>query len=114
MLDYGASINLMSLTVMNQLGLKATKPYINVYAIDSREVKFCDLIKNLSVSFIVYQDMPLLMDVVFIVVLDAWGILLTSKCTTDFGGSIQMDLPYVTITNYENTFINLHFELWGK
>jgi hypothetical protein len=34
MLDFGVSANVMSLKVMNQLGLKITRPYRNVCGID--------------------------------------------------------------------------------
>jgi hypothetical protein len=38
MLDSGASTNVMSLKVMKQVGLKATRPYDNVCGIDSWRV----------------------------------------------------------------------------
>jgi hypothetical protein len=87
----------MSLNVMNQLGLKTTRPYRNICAMDSREVKVCGLIKDLHVSLAVFQDISLTMDVVVIDVLDAWGMILSRKWVTDLGGSIQMDLSYATI-----------------
>jgi hypothetical protein len=49
MLDSGASTNVMSLKVMNQLGLKITRPYRNVCGIDSKLIKVCGLIKDLKV-----------------------------------------------------------------
>jgi hypothetical protein len=45
-MDLGASTNVMSLNVMNWLGLKTTRPYRNVCAMDSREAKVCGLIKS--------------------------------------------------------------------
>jgi hypothetical protein len=47
MLDSGASTNVMSLKVMNQLGLQITWPYRNVCTMDSREIKVHGLIKDL-------------------------------------------------------------------
>jgi len=88
MLDYGASTNVMSLTIMNRLGLKTTRMYKNICAMDSREVKVFGLIKDLCVSLAVYQDISLLMDMVVIDVLDARGMLLSRKWAVDLGGSI--------------------------
>ena len=56
MLDSRASTNVMSLTVMNQLGLKTTQPYRNVCIMDSREIKVCGLIKDLQVNLLAYPD----------------------------------------------------------
>jgi hypothetical protein len=97
MLDSGASTNVMSLKVMNQLGLKITRPYRNVCGIDSRAIPVCGLIKDLKVSLATYPDISLLMDVVVIDVPDAWGMLLSRKWATTLGGSLQMDLSYATI-----------------
>jgi hypothetical protein len=104
MLDSGASTNVMSLKVMDQLGLKTTRPYRNVCGIDSREIKVCGLIKDLKVSLVAYPDISLLMDVVVIDVPDAWGMLLSRKWAANLGGSIQMDLSYATIPTCEGTF----------
>jgi hypothetical protein len=82
MLDSGASTNVMSLIVMNQLGLKTTRPYRNICAMDSKEVKVCGLIKDLHIRLTIYPDISLLMDVVVIDVPDAWGMLLSHKWVT--------------------------------
>jgi hypothetical protein len=50
MLHSGASMNVMTLKVMNRLGLKTTRPYKNVGAMDSREIKVCGLIKDVHVK----------------------------------------------------------------
>lgn len=112
MLDSGASTNVMSLKVMKLLSLipVESRPYRNVYAMDSREIKVCGLIKDLQVKLAAYRDISLLMDVLVIDVLDAWGMLLSQKWASNLGGSIQMDLPYATIPTYENTYVTLHQE----
>jgi hypothetical protein len=48
-LDSGASANVMSLKVMNQSGLKITRPYKNVCEIDSKAIQVCGVIKDLKV-----------------------------------------------------------------
>jgi hypothetical protein len=110
MLDFIASTNVMSLTVMNQLGLNTSKPYINICIIDSREAKICGLIKYLKVILEIYQGFSLVMYVVFIDVLDALGMLFSQKWDVDIGGSMQMDLSYATSPTYEDTFVTLHHE----
>jgi hypothetical protein len=97
MLDSGAPTNVMTLQVMNQLGLKITRPYRNVCEIDSRVIKVCGLIKDLEVRLVDYPEVPFVMDVVVIDVLDAWGILLSKDWVATLGGSLQMDLSYATI-----------------
>jgi hypothetical protein len=49
MLDSRASTNVMSLKVMNQLGLKITRNYRHVCRIDSKSIKVCGVIKDLRV-----------------------------------------------------------------
>jgi hypothetical protein len=66
MLDSRASTNVMSLKVMECLGLKTSRLYMNICAMDSREVKVCGLIKDLQVFLATHQDIFLVMDVVVI------------------------------------------------
>jgi hypothetical protein len=58
MIDSGASTNVMPLKVMNQLGLKTTRPYRNVCAMDLREIKVLGLIKDLQLSWQCIQISP--------------------------------------------------------
>jgi len=98
MLDSNASSNVMSLKVMNQLGLQITWPYRNVCAMDCRKIKVHGLTKDLQVKLASYLDISLLMDVVVIDVLDAWGMLFSRKCTVSLGG----------ILYYTNRLITCH------
>ena len=50
-IDLGASNNLMPLPIMDQLGLEITKPYKDMYSIDSKIVKYLETIKDLAVNF---------------------------------------------------------------
>jgi len=88
MLDPGASTNVMPLKVMNQLGLKVTRPYWKVCGIDSRNIEAHGLINNLDVIFLQHPDMSLLMDVVVIDVPDAWGMILSRKWGAWVGGTL--------------------------
>jgi hypothetical protein len=105
MLDLGASTNVMYVNVMNQLGHKTTRPYRNIGAMDSKEVKFFGLIKDLHVSFASFHDISLTMDVVVIDVSDAQGMILLCKWDANIGVSIQMDLYYDIVPTYENTYV---------
>jgi len=55
MLDSRASTNVMSLKVMKQLGLKATRPYANVCGIDSRKVEVLGVCEDIEVFLIVFH-----------------------------------------------------------
>ena len=48
--DSGASHNLMPKVVMDELGLRITKPYHDLFSFDSRKVKSLGLIKDLVVN----------------------------------------------------------------
>jgi hypothetical protein len=88
MLDFGDSTNVMSLKVMNQLGLRITWPYRNVGGIDS-----------------------IVMDVVVIGVLYVWGMLLSMKWDATLGGSLKMDLFYATIPIGDGIYATLYRQL---
>ena len=76
MLDSGASSNVMTRKVMEQLNLRVTRPYHNVCAMDAREVEVVGIILNLQVKLAKYPDIDMSMDVVVIDVPDNWGMLL--------------------------------------
>ena len=110
MLDSGASSNVMTRKVMEQLNLRVTQPYHNVCAMDAREVEVVGIILNLQVKLAKYPDIDMSMDVVVIDVPDNWGMLLSRKWAATLGGHIQMDWTYATIPASENTRVILHRE----
>jgi len=75
MLYFRASTNVMSLKVMKELGLKTTRPYGNFYGIDSKKVKVYGLIEDVKVYLLDFSHISLIMNMVVIDVLDAWGML---------------------------------------
>jgi hypothetical protein len=79
MLDSLGSINMMSLKVMNQLGLEITGPYENVCGFESKGIEVCGLIEGLEVHLVDYPDFPIIMDIVVIDVPDTWGMLLSRE-----------------------------------
>jgi hypothetical protein len=77
MLDSGASGNVMSLKVMEQLALKTNRHYENVCGIDSKRVKVYGLCEDVGVFLIYFPHILLLMNIVVINVSYSWGILLS-------------------------------------
>lgn len=54
------------------------------------------------------------MDVVVIVVHNAWGMLLSRKWAATLGASLQIDLSYATIPTPNGTFFTLYRQLVVK
>jgi hypothetical protein len=104
MLDYGASSNVMSLKVMEQLGLKTTQPYGNVCGIDSKMVKVYGLCEDVEVFLIDFPDISFPMNIVVINVPDAWGILLSRSWSVSLGGFLIMDLTHEHIPMRDGNF----------
>jgi hypothetical protein len=104
MLDSGASTNVMSLKVMEQLGLKTTHPYGNVCGIDSKKVKVYGLIEDVEVYLHDFPHISLIMNIVVIDVPDAWGMLLSRSWAVALGGFLSMDLTHAHIPMGDGTF----------
>jgi hypothetical protein len=98
MLDSGASTNVMTFEIINELGLEICKPYRNVQAMDSREVRVCEIIKDLEVHLQECSEQVLVMDMVVIDRLVKWGMLLSRKWAVDTSNNIQMDWSYADMS----------------
>jgi hypothetical protein len=114
MLDSGASSNVMTKKVMEQLNLRISRPYHNICAMDSKTIKVHGLIKGLQVHLVAFPDIMIEMDIVVIDVPDAWGMLLSRKTAADLGGNLQMDLTYATIPTPNGSMFRLNRELERK
>jgi hypothetical protein len=95
---------------MELLNLKISRPYHNVCAMDSIEIKVHGTIVNLQVKLGAYLGITFPMDMLIIDVPDVWGMLLSRKWDATLGVHIQTDLSYATIPSYENSFVKLHRE----
>jgi hypothetical protein len=104
MMDSRASTNVMSLKVMEQLFLKMTQTYGNVYGIYSKRVKVYGLCDNVEVFLIYFPHINLLMNIVVIDVLDAWGMLLLRSWFAALGGFLSTDLTHAHIPMGDGTF----------
>jgi len=110
MLDFGASTNVMSLKVMEKLGLKTTQTYRNVCGIDSRRFKVFGVCEDIEVFLIDFPHINLLMDILVIDVLDAWGILLLSTWSSALGGFLCMSLTHAYIPMGDVTYDIIHIQ----
>ena len=97
MLDSRALHNLMPKGVVESLGLDITRPYKDLYSIDSKRVKFLGLIKDMVVSLNKFPSKIMVMDVVVANIPPKFGILLSRSWTSKLKGNLQMDMSYVTI-----------------
>jgi hypothetical protein len=108
MLDSRASLNVMSLKVMEQLGLKKTRPYGNVCGIDSKKVKVFGVCEDIEVFLIDFPHIILLMDIVVIDVLDSLGMLLSRTYYSSLGDFLSMSLTHAYIPMGDGTYEILH------
>jgi hypothetical protein len=104
MLDFRASANFMSLKVMKQLGLKTNRTYRNVCGIDFKRVNVYGLCEDVEVFFIDFPHISLLMNIVVIDVLDAWGMLLSKSWSISLVGFLRIDLTHAHISMQDETF----------
>jgi hypothetical protein len=114
MLDSGASSNVMTKKVMEQLNLRISRPYHNICALDSQTIEVFGLIKGLQVYLAVCPDIMIEMDIVVIDAPDVWGMLLNRKAAADLGGSLQMDLSYATLPTPDGGTFKLTREVYRK
>jgi hypothetical protein len=103
MLDSGAGANMMSLKVMQQVGLKVTRPYRNVCGFESKAIPTHGVIENVEVCLKEYPEKVIHMDIVVVDVPDVWGMLLSRKFASKLGGTLEMDLTYVNIPLKDGT-----------
>jgi ribonuclease HI/transposase InsO family protein len=97
MYDSGASSNIITKGIMQRLGLKVTRPYQNICAMDSREIETHGIIIDMPVKLAFHPDFTFKMDVLVIDVPAAWGMLLSRKWGAHMGGCLNMDLTFATI-----------------
>jgi hypothetical protein len=114
MFDLGATSNVITKKVMEQLNLRISRPYHNICALDSQTIEVHGLIKGLQVYVAAFPDIMIEMDIVVIDVPDVWGMLLNRKTIADLGGSLQMDLSYATIPTPDGGTFKLNREAYRK
>jgi hypothetical protein len=100
MLDSGVGANMMSLKIMQQLGLKVTRPYGNVCGFESRAIPTHGVIENVEVCLGRYLKRVIHMDIVVVDVPDVWVMLLSRKFVAMLGGTLEMDLTYINVLKF--------------
>jgi hypothetical protein len=103
MLDTGAGANMMSLKVMQQMGLKVTRPYKNVCGFESRSVPTHGVIEDLEVRLKEFPEKVVYIDIIVVDVPDVWGMLLSRKFGAMIGGSLEMDLTFLRLPLEDGT-----------
>jgi hypothetical protein len=114
MLDSGAGANMMSLRVMENLGLKATQPYRNVCGFESRAIPTHGVVENVEVRLSRYTERVIHMDIVVLDVPNVWGILLSRTFVSMLGGTLEMDLTYINVPMKNGTIEHLPDMLMAK
>jgi hypothetical protein len=97
MLDSGAGANMMSLMVMQQLGLKVTRPYRNVCGFESKAIPTHGVVETVEVCLKEYPEKVIHIDIVIVDVPNVWGMLLSRKFASMLGCTLEMDLTYVNL-----------------
>jgi hypothetical protein len=77
MLESESYVNVMSLKVMNQLGLEVTWPYANICRFELKGTKVYGLVEGLEVHLVKYLDFPIIMDAIVVDISDTWGMILS-------------------------------------
>jgi hypothetical protein len=114
MLDSGAGANMMSLKVMEKLGLKATRPYRNVCGFESRAIPTHGVVENVEVCLGKYPERVIHMDIVVVDVPDVWGMLLSRKFVAMLGGTLEMDLTYINVPMNDGTINAFQICQWPR
>jgi hypothetical protein len=87
----------MSLKVMQQLGLKVTRPYRNMCGFESKAIPTHGVVENVEVCLKECPEKVIHIDIVIVDVPDVWGMLLSRKFASMLGGTLEMDLTYVNL-----------------
>jgi len=110
MLDLGVSNNIIPYGVMRQLGLKVTRAFQNVYAMDSRKVEAWGLIEDFKLPLVAFPERIICMDVVAAEVPKSqdMGHAFSRSWAATLGGTLQEDLSYATISVGPNQLIRIN------
>jgi hypothetical protein len=97
MMDLGASHNLMSKVVMDELDLDVTRTYKDLFSFESKKVKCLGLIKDLVMSSSQIPSKNMVMEIVVADIPPKFAMLLSRYWATKLKGTLQMDMTYTTI-----------------
>jgi hypothetical protein len=103
MLDTGVGANMMSLKVMQQMGLKVTRPYRNVCGFESKAIPTHGVVENVEVQLKQFPEKTVHIDIIVVDVPDVWGMLLSRKFSAMIGESLEMDLTFLRLPLKDGT-----------
>jgi hypothetical protein len=103
MLDTSASANMMSLKVMQQMGLKVTRPYRNVCGFESKAIPTHGVVENVEVQLKEFPEKTVHIDIIVVDVPDVLGMLLSRKFGAMIGGSLEMNLTFLRLPLKDGT-----------
>jgi hypothetical protein len=103
MLDTGVGANMMSLKVMQQMGLKVTRPYRNVCGFESKAIPTHGVIENIEVQLKEFPEKTVHIDIIVVDVPNVWEMLLSRKFGAMIGGSLEMDLTFLRLPLKDGT-----------
>jgi hypothetical protein len=83
--------------IVEMLGLDITKPYRELYALDSKKVKYLVVIKDLVINLSEIPWKNLIMDVIIDDITVSYGMLLSRDWGDRHGAMLQLDMSYATI-----------------
>ena len=97
MFDSGAYHNLMPKVIMERMGLEITRPYKDLFSLDSKRFKCIGLIKYVVVGLTQAPAKTVVMEIMVVNIPLKFGMLLSRAWATNIKGTMQMDLTYATI-----------------
>jgi hypothetical protein len=103
MLDTSVGANMMSLKVMQQMGLKVTRPYRNVCGFESKAIPTHGVVEYVEVHLKEFPEKTVHIDIIVVDVPDVWGMLLSRKFGAMIGGSLEMDLTFLRLPLKDGT-----------
>jgi hypothetical protein len=103
MLDTSVGANMMSLKVMQQMGIKVTRPYRNVCGFESKAIPTHGVVENVEVQLKEFPEKTVHIDIIVVDVPDVWGMLLSRKFGAMIGGSLEMDLTFLRLPLKDGT-----------
>jgi hypothetical protein len=97
MLDIGAGANIIPFKVMKQLGLKVTRPYMNVCGFKYKAIPTHGVVENVEICLKEYPEKVIHLDIMIVYVPYVWGMLLSRKFSSMLGDTLKMDLSFIEL-----------------
>jgi len=97
MIDSGAAMNIMPITVMKELGMWVDTTFGRCYAMDNRSIPFIGIMRDVEIQLASYPEATYNIDITMVDIPPYYGMLLSRQWAMMAGGNVQLDLSYATI-----------------